>query len=98
MEYVKSKAHIPPEIGFALGVQRENVALGTQRHLYAIDWRRVFASGVTQILGFGVGGNAHFGFGVGGFAFSDTNMLVSPTRNSGVGGLSQHQDPTQMNT
>ena len=28
-------------------------------------------------------------------AFSDTNMLVSPTQNSGVGGLSQRQGPTQ---
>ena len=29
-------------------------------------------------------------------AFSDTNMLVSPTQNSGVGGLSQRQGPTQL--
>ena len=43
-----------------------------------------------------MGGEAHFRFGVGGFAFSDTNMLVSPKRNSGVGGLTQRQDPTQM--
>ena len=63
---------------------------------YSIDWRWGFASGVTQILGFGVGGDAHLRVGVGGDAFSDTNMLVSPTQNSGVGGLSQHQDPTQM--
>ena len=43
-----------------------------------------------------MGGEAHFRFGVGGFAFSVTNMLVSPKRNSGVGGLTQRQDPTQM--
>ena len=29
-------------------------------------------------------------------AFLDTNMLVSPTRNCDVGGLSQHLDQTQM--
>ena len=29
-------------------------------------------------------------------AFLDTTMLVSPTKNCGVGGLSQRQDPTQM--
>ena len=34
--------------------QRENFALVTQRHLYSTDWRRGLASGVTQILGFGV--------------------------------------------
>ena len=28
--------------------------------------------------------------------FLDTNMLVSPTQNCGVGGLSQHKDPTQI--
>ena len=41
----------------------------------------------------------HWGFALGVtqiFAFLDTNMLVSPTQNSGVGGLSQRQDPTQM--
>ena len=27
-------------------------------------------------------------------AFLDTNMLVSPTQNCGVGGLSQREDPT----
>ena len=40
------------------------------------------------MLGFCVGGNANF-------MFLDTNMLVSPRRNCGVGGLSQRQDPTQ---
>ena len=29
-------------------------------------------------------------------AFLDTNMLVPPTRNCGVGGLSQREDPTRM--
>ena len=50
-------------------------------------------------LGFCVGGNASFRFCVGEMqilAFSDTNMLVSPTQNSGVGGLSQSQGPMQL--
>ena len=29
-------------------------------------------------------------------AFLDTNMLVSPTRNCGIGGLRECKDPTQM--
>ena len=29
-------------------------------------------------------------------AFFDTNILVSPKGNCGVGGLSQREDPTQM--
>ena len=44
-------------------------------------------------LVFGVGANANFRFGVGGLASGnaniqilDTNMLVSPTKNSGGGG------------
>ena len=61
-------------------------------------------------LGFCVGGNANFTFLRRGqtqilcfvsgetriLAFSDTNMLVSPAQNSGVGGLSQRQGPTQL--
>ena len=50
-------------------------------------------------LGFCVGGNANLYFALGVrqiLAFLDTNMLVSPTQNCGVGGLSQRQDPTQM--
>ena len=54
----------------------------------------------------GVGGCAHFTFCVGGnanFTFCVgskiptcwyTNMLVSPTQNSGVGGIAQRQPPT----
>ena len=52
--------------------------------------------------GFGVGANAKFRFGVGGLASGnanfhilDTNMLVSPTQKSGVGGIAQRQSPTQ---
>ena len=52
-------------------------------------------------LGFGVGANTNFRFGVGGLASGnanfhilDTNMLVSPTQNSGVGGIAQRQPPT----
>ena len=43
----------------------------------------------TQILCFALGETQIL-------AFSDTNMLVSPTQNSGVGGLSQRQGPTQL--
>ena len=50
--------------------------------------------------GFGVGAYANFRFGVGGLAsrndnfhILDTNMLVFPTQNSGVGGIAQHQPP-----
>ena len=54
-----------------------------------------------NLSGFGVGANAKFRFGVGGLASGnanfhilDTNMLVSPTQNSGVGALAQRQAPT----
>ena len=48
------------------------------------------------VLGFCIGGNANFMFRVGGNANFRVfrYMLVSQTRNCGVGGLSQHQDPT----
>ena len=45
----------------------------------------------------GVGGNTNFSFRVEGNAnlrFLDTNMLVS--RNCGVGGLSQREDPMRL--
>ena len=65
--------------------------VGTQRNLYSTDWRR----------GFGVGANANFRFGVGvlasgnaHFHILDTNMLVFPTQNPGVGGIAQRQPPT----
>ena len=48
-------------------------------------------------LGVGVGGNANFSVHIGVMqilAFLDTNILVSPTQNCGVGGLSQREDPT----
>ena len=48
---------------------------------------QILALGVTQILALGVTQI---------LAFLDTNMLVSPTRNCGVGGLSQRKDPRQM--
>ena len=51
------------------------------------------------VLGVGVWGNANFSVHIGVtqiLAFLDTNMLVSPTRNCGVGDLSQHKDPTRM--
>ena len=62
---------------------------GTQRNLYSIGSRWGFALGVTQILYFALGVPQIL-------AFLDTNMLVSPTRYCGVGGLSHGQDLTQM--
>ena len=50
-------------------------------------------------LGVCVRGNANFRVRVGGnanFGFLDTNMLVSPMRNCGIGGLSQREDPTRV--
>ena len=50
-------------------------------------------------FGFCVGGNANLYFALGVtqiLAFLNANILVSPTQNCGVGGLSQCQDPMQM--
>ena len=50
-------------------------------------------------FGFCVGGNANVMFRIGVtqiLAFLGTNMLVYPTQNCGVGGLSQSEDPTRM--
>ena len=69
--------------------QREKFALETQRNLYSTDVRRGFAFGEMQILDL-VSGETQI------FALLDTNMLVYPTQNCGVGGLSLCQDPTQM--
>ena len=74
--FTDSKAHIPPEMGFALGTNANEIytkkmkytwptpafCVGTQRQLYSTDWRRGLASGVTQILGLASG------IGVGGNA------------------------------
>ena len=76
--------------------------VGTQRNLYSTDWRRGLASGLTQILGL-ASGVWRRGFGVGGlasgnanFQILDTNMLVSPMQNSGVGGIAQRQPRRQV--
>ena len=61
----------------------------TQRNLYSAGLRWGFALEVTQILGLTFGVMQIL-------AFLDTNMLVSPTRNCGDGGLSQIEDPTGM--
>ena len=53
----------------------------------------LFALGVCD------GGNANFSVRIGGnanFNDLDTNMLVSPTRKSHVGGITQRQDPTPV--
>ena len=96
------KAHITLEMRFALATQREsnlhkkkgnvhgqrqNFALGTQRNLYSTVLHLGFASGETQILGLALGVTQILWL-------QDTNMLVSPTQNSGVGGIAQHQTPT----
>ena len=57
-------------------------AFGTQRNLYSTELRLGFVSGVTHILGLASGVKQIFGF-------LETNMLFSPTQNSGVRGLSQ---------
>ena len=92
--------------GLASGVWRRGFGVGG---LASGVWRRGFgvgglASGVWR-RGFGVGGLAsgvwRRGFGIGGLASGnanfhilDTNMLVSPTQNSGVGGIAQRQPLT----
>ena len=62
--------------------------LGTQRDLYSTCLLWGLALGVTQIFVFALG-VTHI------FAFLDTNMLVSPTRNSSIGGPDQHDPPTR---
>ena len=64
----------------------DETVLKTQLHLYSTDWRRGLALGLTQILDL-ASGNANF-------HSLDTNMLVFPTQNSGVGGIAQRQPPT----
>ena len=61
--------------------------VGYPLHLYSTDWRRGLALGLTQNLGL-ASGNANF-------HILDTNMLVSSTQKSGVGGIAQRQPPTQ---
>ena len=65
-------------------LQRENFALGTQRHLYTTCWHWGLALGVKQMLVFTLGVTQFL-------AFLDTNMLLSPMQNCGGGGLSQCQ-------
>ena len=59
----------------------------TQRNLYSTGLRLGFALGKTQILGFASGKK-------GSRWLQDTNLLVSPTQNSGIGGIAQRQPPT----
>ena len=65
--------------------------VGTQCNLYSTDWRRGLALGLTQILGLASRGLAS---GNANSHILDTNMLVSPTQKSGVGGTAQRQPPT----
>ena len=67
--------------------QREDFALGTQGNLYSTDLPRGFTLRVTQILSLALGVTQIL-------AFLNTNMFVSTTRNCGVGGISQHKDPS----
>ena len=62
---------------------------GTQRNLYSTDLQWGLALGEMQTLGLASGVTEIF-------AFLDTNMLVYPTQNSGVGGLSKRQDQMPM--
>ena len=58
-----------------------------------------FALGVTQILVFLLGVMQILVFPLGVtqiLAFLDTNMLVSPTRNSRIGGIAQRDGPTSV--
>ena len=61
--------------------QRKIFVLGTQRNLYSIGVGWGFALGLTQILSFASGVMQGLRW------LQDTNMLVSPTQNSGVGGI-----------
>ena len=65
--------------------------VGTQRNLYSTDWRRGVGVGENAYLRFGVGENSNFSVKV---TLKYTNMLVSPTQKSGVGGIAQRQPPT----
>ena len=56
--------------------------VGAQRQLY-ISPARVGSTNFNVCVGI-----THI------LAFLDTNMLVSPTQNCGIGGLSQREDPT----
>ena len=58
------------------------------RNLYSTDLCLGYASGVMQILGLASGVKQIF-------VFLNINMLVSPTRNSGVEGLDQCNAPTK---
>ena len=69
-------------------VQRKKFAFGTQGNLYSTELLLGFGFGVMQILGLASRVKQIF-------AFLDTNMLVSQTQNSGIGGLGQRQAPTQ---
>ena len=64
-------------------------AFGIQRNLRSTDLRWGFALGETQILGLASGVMEIL-------AFLDTNVLVYPTQNCGIWGLSHLQDPRPM--
>ena len=76
-----------PIFHWILATQRK-MKLATQRNLYSTDLHWGLALGVMQILGLASGVMQIF-------ALLDTNMLVSPTQNSGVGGLDQRKAPAR---
>ena len=94
------KACIPLEIGYPTQMKSTQKIwnVHAQRKKFGGDptqpifhWLALgFRVGVTQILKFALEVTQIF------LTSLDTNMLVSPMRNCGVGGLSQRQDPTQM--
>ena len=55
-------------------------------NVYNLSYIPLIRVGVAQILGLALGITQIL-------AFLDNNMLVYPTQNCGVGGLSQHKDP-----
>ena len=69
--------------------KNEMYLANAQPNLYSIGSLWGFALGETQFLCF-----AWVVMQI--IAFLDTNMLVYPTQNCGIGGLSQRQDPMRM--
>ena len=82
---------------FALGVCVGGLRWGFALGVCVGGLRWGFALGVMQILAFALGVMQILAFALGVMqilASLDTNMLVSPTQNSRIGGIAQHDSPT----
>ena len=95
---IQPKAHIPLEMGFGLATQRK-WNLHQKNEMYMANARNLpLGPNTTYIPLTGVGGcvgsNTNYSRRQGLRWLQDTNMLVSPTQNSGVGGTAQRQPPT----